>query len=263
MSSNDLARTPDIGTSVGVRGLSGDELSSNDLDMSWIHEYSRIHSVQQLMNKEPLDDIVIQTIYMNHNLEITKINKELLSLTNMNGNKGITKDQLTNIIQDKTNVCHGKYKLFDCVLYTIDLDPKEIQKYINSESTTIGKLKPISFILRNSTVVSPEKLPIPTIDSRTSMRDSSLRCSPTLVLSSGIATIENDIIIRPSLFIFHSLHSILILLQETVVPVIKSIIKNTGHSQSMDGHKHTKKVRITEPIHNRNPGKMNKTRKHI
>ena len=44
--------------------------------MSWINEYSRIHSVQQLMNREPIDDIVIQTIYMNHTLEIKKINKE-------------------------------------------------------------------------------------------------------------------------------------------------------------------------------------------
>lgn len=191
-------------------------MTSNNLDMSWINEYSRIHSVQQLMNREPIDDIVIQTIYMNHTLEIKKINKELISLTNINGNRGITKEQLMNIVQDKTNILHGKYKLFDCVIYTIDLYPKEIQKYINSDSNNIGKLKSISM--------------------------------------------ENDIIIRPSLFIFHSLHSIFILLQETVEPIMKSIIKNTG--QLSDRHKHTKKVRITEPIQNRKPGKMNKTRKH-
>ena len=217
-------------------------MTSDNLDMSWINEYTRIHSVQQLMNREPIDDIVIQTIYMNHNLEIKKINKELLSLTSINGNRGITKEQLMNIVQDKTNrrtpelgtsvgvrllsgdgmtsqdnILHGKYKLFDCVIYTIDLDPKEIQKYINSDSNNIGKLKSIS--------------------------------------------IENDIIIRPSLFIFHSLHSIFVLLQETVEPIMKSIIKNTG--QLSDKHKHTKKVRIIEPIQNRKPGKMNKTRKHI
>ena len=86
-------------------------MPSDNLDMSWIHEYSRIHSVQQLMNREPVDDIVIQTIYMNNNLEIKKINKELISLTNINSdinsntgsNKGITKEQLLNILNEKTN----------------------------------------------------------------------------------------------------------------------------------------------------------------
>ena len=221
-------------------------MTSDNLDMSWITEYSRIHSVQQLMNREPMDDIVIQTIYMNNNLEIKKINKEIISLTNINSdkgiNKGITKEQLLNIFNEKTNsrtpelgpsvgvrllsgdgmpsqdnIPHEKYKLFDSLLYTIDLDPKDIQKYVNGDSNNIGKLKSISM--------------------------------------------ENDIIIRPSLFIFHSLHSILVLLQETTEPVMKSIIKNAG--QLSDKHKHTKKVRIIEPVQNRKPGKINKTRKHL
>jgi hypothetical protein len=201
------------------------------------------------MNREPMEDIGIQTIYMNNNLEIKKINKELISLTNINSdkgsNKGITKEQLLNILNEKTNrrtpelgtsvgarllsgdgmtsqnnIPHGKYKLFDSLLYTIDLDPKDIQKYVNGDSNNIGSLKSISM--------------------------------------------EKDIIIRPSLFIFHSLHSILVLLQETTVePAMKSIIKSTGQKTSGDGHKHTKKVRIIEPIQNRKPGKMSKTRKHI
>lgn len=223
-------------------------MPSDNLDMSWIHEYSRIHSVQQLMNREPVDDIVIQTIYMNNNLEIKKINKELISLTNINSdkgsNKGITKEQLLHILNEKTNrrtpelgpsvgvrllsgdgmtsqdnIPRGKYKLFDSLLYTIDLDPTDIQKYVNGDSNNIGCLKSISM--------------------------------------------ENDIIIRPSLFIFHSLHSILVLLQETAEPTIKSIIKNTKQNQCGDEHKHTKKVRMIEPIQNRKPGKMNKTRKHL
>jgi len=223
-------------------------MPSDSLDMSWINEYSRIHSVQQLMNREPMEDIGIQTIYMNNNLEIKKINKELISLTNINSDKGIekgiTKEQLLNILNEKTNrrtpelgtsvgarllsgdgmtsqdnIPHGKYTLFDILLYTIDLDPKDIQKYVNDDSNNIGILNSISM--------------------------------------------EKDIIIRPSLFIFHSLYSILVLLQETAEPVMKSIIKSTGKKTSGDGHKHTKKVRIIEPIQNRKPGKMSKTRKHI
>ena len=196
-------------------------MSDDNLDISWIQEYSRIHSVQQIMNREPMDDIAIQTIYLkpisDNNLKITKIKKENIQLTTINNSKCITKEQLIHIIREKTNIFDVKYKLIDSLLYTVDLEPKDIQKYVNGECNDIGVLTPIS--------------------------------------------IENDIFIRPSLFIFHSLHSIVFLLEEIVAIPIKSIIKNTGQKPSGDGRKHTKKVRIVEPV--REPGKMKKTRKYV
>ena len=192
-------------------------MSDDNLDISWIQEYSRIHSVQEIMNREPMDDIAIQTIYLrrtsDNNLEIAKIKKENIQLTAINRRKCITKEQLMHIIEEKTNIFDVKYKLIDSLLYTIDLEPKDIQKYVKGECNASGGLKPISM--------------------------------------------ENDIVIRPSLFIFHSLHSVVFLLEEIVAIPIKSIIKNT-----VDGglRKHTKKVRIVEPV--REPGKMKKTRKH-
>jgi hypothetical protein len=64
----------------------------------------------------------------------------------------------------------------------------------------------------------------------------------------------HDIVIPPSIFIFHSLNAIYLFLKE-VEPEdnIRSILKKTG-----DGKKHTKRVRIMEEA----PPK-NKTKKHL
>jgi hypothetical protein len=185
-----------------------------DIDMSWIKEYSRIHSLQQIMNREELDSIVIQTIYMNTNMEITKINKEPLKLnTNSHNRPFISKELLLQIIQTKKVIEKTKYKLFDMLLFTVDLDPKDIQKYVNGECSEIAQLKSI-----------------PVVD---------------------------DIVIPPSIFIFHSLHAVFLFFTEIAeksgkksdggsillqdVKPIKSILKldNTKLKQ-------TKKVRISE-----------------
>lgn len=146
---------------------------NNDLDMSWIQEYSRIHSIQQIMNKEELDTIVLQTIYMNTQKQITKIDKEIIDL-NISSNRYISKEQLLKIIQNKKQVDTTRYNLFDMLLFTLDLEPKDIQKYVNGECNNIAKLK--SLYTNTHSII--------------------------------------DIIIPPSLFIFHSLHTFFLLFIE-------------------------------------------------
>jgi hypothetical protein len=215
-----------------------------DIDMSWIKEYSRIHSIQQIMNREEIDSIVIQTIYMNTNLEIKKIDKETLKLDtnshNTNNKRCITKEQLLQIVQTKKVIEKTKYKLFDMLLFTVDLDPKDIQKYVNGECSEIAHLKSIPII--------------------------------------------DDIVILPSLFIFHSLHTFFIFFTEIAnnsgskalgvrenslersskefaedIP-IKSILKTSQNDNKKS--KQTKKVRISEDdnviVHRKIPKKTRK-----
>jgi hypothetical protein len=156
-----------------------------DIDMSWIKEYSRIHSIQQIMNREELDSIVIQTIYMDSNLKMTKIDKEPIKLTTSNRNTNnkmyISKEQLLRIIQTKKVIEKTKYTLFDMLLFTVDLDPKDIQKYVNGECKETAKLKSIPII--------------------------------------------DDIVVLPSIFIFHSLHTFFLFFVEVVHD---SFTKDTG-----------------------------------
>jgi len=179
--------------------------TNTDIDMSWINEYSRIHSIQQIMNREEIDSIVIQTIYMNTNLEISKIDKEMIKLdTNSyhtNNKRCISKEQLLQIVQTKKVIEKTKYKLFDMLLFTVDLDPKDIQKYINGECNEIVHLKSIHIV--------------------------------------------DDIVIAPSLFIFHSLHTFFLFFTEFAEEIpIKSILKSSQNDNKKS--KQTKKVRISE-----------------
>jgi hypothetical protein len=171
-----------------MNNLATNTNTDTDIDMSWIKEYSRIHSIQQIMNREEIDSIVIQTIYMNTNMEISKIDKETIKLdTNnhhTNNKRYISKEQLLQIVQSKKNIEKTKYKLFDMLLFTIDLDPKDIQKYVNGECSEIAHLKSIPIV--------------------------------------------DDIGIAPSLFIFHSLHTFFLFFTEIVEEIpIKSILKSS------------------------------------
>lgn len=173
----------------------------DDLDMSWINDYSRMHTIQQIMNKEELDSIVLQTIYMNKNLEITKVDKENIKLNN-NSKRYISKEQLLQIVQTKKIVEKNKYKLLEMLLLSLHLDPIDIQKYVNGECSEITQLKTIPII--------------------------------------------NDVIIPPSLFIFHSLHTFYLFFTEIDIdiPSIKSILKPSQPDNAK--MKQTKKVRIAE-----------------
>lgn len=196
-------------------------MNNLDIDMSWIKEYSRIHSIQQIMNREEIDSIVIQTIYMNTNLEIKKIDKETLELDNnshnTNNKRCITKEQLLQIVQSKKVIERTKYKLFDMLLFTVDLDPKDIQKYVNGECSEIAHLKSIPII--------------------------------------------GDLVILPSLFIFHSLHTVFLFFTEIAEEIpIKSILKTYQNDNKKS--KQTKKVRISENdniiVHRKIPKKTRK-----
>lgn len=74
-------------------------------------------------------------------------------------------------------------------------------------------------------------------------------------------SVFNDIVISPSIFIFHSLNAIYVCLQEieTVKPILKPILKIGGANKI----KHTKKVRIMEDHRAIPQSTKNKTRKFL
>jgi hypothetical protein len=186
-------------------------MGNDDLDMSWIHEYSRIHSIQQIMNREELDTITFQTIYINTNLEIIKIDEESIELEKKNKKCYISKEKILKIIQEKKITELKKYKVFDILLFTVDLDPKDIQKYVNGECNEIAKLNSI---------------PIPTI--------TDVYIAPSLFIFHSLHT-----------FILFFLE-----ISVPPTTSIKSIMKPSGSgNENTNGnkqYKQTKKVRIIE-----------------
>jgi hypothetical protein len=188
-----------------------------DLDTSWIQDVSRLHRVNDLMEREEMNCISIQTIYINSKQEIEKTEKETIELRKINSTQkykiGITNEQLLHFIQKKKNTLFTKkYKLDNVLLYNIDIEPTHIHKYVNENYTD------------NTTLVS--------------------------------VPIVKDIVIPPSLLIFHSIQTLYCIFIECQ-PVLKSILKN-GNDSGNKSTKHTKKVKIMDK-----PTTIKKTAKNM
>ena len=108
------------------------------------------------------------------------------------------------------------YKLFDSLLFTVDLDPRDIQKYVNGKCIEKAKLQCVN--------------------------------------------LDDDLIIPPSLFIFHSLHTLFLFFvcDEPATTAIKSILKSSLTGKKT---KQTKKVVIVENEGSHKKEGARKTRK--
>jgi hypothetical protein len=182
-----------------------------ELDTSWIKDISVLHSVVKLMEKEPMQSITIQFIYMNQNKEIEKIEKQNCSLHSIQTNSGeigigLSKETLMYIIQNKKmDKNHKKYTIFDILFLYIDIEPEYVQKQ-NADFSKYIELKSFHVV--------------------------------------------NDLLIQPSLYILHSIQSIYIFFicspkSDSTVP-IKSILKKESSNSSIKTPKYTKKVKIMD-----------------
>jgi hypothetical protein len=147
-----------------------------------------------------MESISIYSIYVNIDKNIEKISSDRLDMYD----DVIPKGKILKIIQSSKSIHGAKYKLFDIILYNIDLEPQHIQDFVQNDVDKNRFFKKFSMV--------------------------------------------DDIRINPSIFIFHSLNAIYFIFQEIELvlnPIIKPILKI---GSVVDAKKHTKKVRIYEPI---------------
>jgi len=203
-----------------------------DLDMSWINEEERIQNITSNYYRESMDTLHACFIYINQNLFIDKILCEKFNLDIRPDGSGsqLSKETLLQIIQNKKiRTPFSKYKLIDILQYHVDLEPEHIQSYSKNAELDI--------------------------DVNTSRFFKSL-------------PIFDEIIFRPSIFIFHSINCVYFFFQEVEIEKIKhrksmkSILK-TGTKAHLD-NKSTKKVKISTDTVQYSPGyKHRKTKKNI
>jgi hypothetical protein len=178
---------------------------SEDLDISWIDEQEKLHSVDKNYFREPMEQLSVTIIYININSYIENIVCEKQPLTQTKKYAILEKERLIQIIQSKKKTTpHSKYKFIDALLYNIELEPENIQNYSNTNPS------------EENTNIFLKRLPI--ID---------------------------DINIPPSIFIFHNVNGLYLLFKEEARTDIQnirtqSILKSDNQTQ----HKITKKVKI-------------------
>ena len=172
----------------------------DDLDISWIEKQNKLHTIDKTYCREPMESISIYSIYVNIDKTIEKISSDKIDVYN----NFISKEKILKIIQSSKSIHGVKYRLFDIILYNIDMEPQHIQDFVQNDCDKNRFFKKLSIV--------------------------------------------DNIQINPSIFIFHSLNAIYFFFQEIEVvlnPIIKPILKI---GSEVDVKKHTKKVRICEPV---------------
>lgn len=186
-------------------------MSINDiLDDSWLQELHKIQDIKHNYCKENMDSIIIHSLFINTNKQLDKIVNSEISLfdsRHLQNTKFIPKKTILQLIQQN--------------------------KHSTMNNQSQYKLNDIA-----SFFVTLEPEHIQSYSKSTAILETSdfFRIHPAV----------DDIIVPPSIFIFHKINAIFLVYQETIQKhknfTIKSILKTTPNKKSKKVN--TKKVRI-------------------
>lgn len=186
--------------------------TSDDLDLSWIEEDTRMSKISQNYFRENMKYIYTYCIYINKGLNIDKIVSSVQELDNIGlsteSSFGLSKTIISDIIRANQILSTGiKYNLLDILVYNVDLEPENIQGFSKMEN--LGNFTS-RFLKKYSD--------------------------------------DQDIIIPPSIFIFHNLNSVYFIFQEVDN---KKINLQTALKSADISKKKTKRVSIHTKNHTR------------
>jgi len=103
--------------------------SEDEIDDSWIQNYKNRET--KFINNANLYRIPVNKIKI-YNLYINKYNLiETITVNSVSISKYLTKDILTNYIEDNKLQNNINYKIFSILKYNINIDKKELYDYIN------------------------------------------------------------------------------------------------------------------------------------
>ena len=103
--------------------------SDEEIDDSWVSDYKEAESKYNEFYNEPNSHIKVFFMYINTAKTIVNIHQSTLSL---NSESTLTKEDLLKIIQAQQIRNNIKYKLFSILRYNIDLQPDEIQDFLQN-----------------------------------------------------------------------------------------------------------------------------------
>jgi hypothetical protein len=105
-------------------------------DVDWIDNYLTLEKEYISFYKEPISYINCKFIYLNDNFEIEKIKKNIHYLQEKNK---ILTQELISIIKQNNSLNHFTYKIFDIVIFNIDIEPINIKTLFNKQKNNGNK----------------------------------------------------------------------------------------------------------------------------
>jgi len=210
-------------------------MDSLDLDISWIDKHERMNNIHKNYQREPMDSIKMCYIYVNLDSEIEKV---------------IYENEILGQIDSSNNCTLSKERVLQIV---------QNKKILNAS------LKySIDTILLYNVCIEPENIQ-KYVNSENVVSEPFLKVYPII----------DEILIYPSIFIFHEINCIYFIFKQIdVKPILKSILKTGGNGIKTGGNgiktggngiktggngKKTKRVRIQEMSH----VKHNMTKKNL
>ena len=97
-------------------------MDSCDLDINWIHTQTRLFHESQKINKESMKAIHIQHIFINLKSEIVKKRN---SIYTSKLNETTLPSFEIFLVQENKNMDNKKYRIFEILLFNVDLDIQE------------------------------------------------------------------------------------------------------------------------------------------
>jgi hypothetical protein len=122
-----------------------------NLDVSWLNDFSEQTIIY---DKESMSDIRISFIYINVDNEIHKIISEIhdLEVDEDDSEPFLSKDYVLSVVSKNINLEKSHYRLFDILLFNVDLEPSDISS-LSFDNLT----KKISIL---DDIVIPKSIPI-------------------------------------------------------------------------------------------------------
>ena len=113
------------------------ELNDNieELDSTWLQEFQNLDDEYKNYYTEELSFIRINSVYVNTNNEIEKINEEKVLLKNA----GILqKEELLSIIKHNILSNNNKYSLLSILKFNINIEPIHLNNFLKNKDINVG-----------------------------------------------------------------------------------------------------------------------------
>jgi hypothetical protein len=111
------------------------EATDNEIDNSWVEAYKLQEEKYNEFYNEKVSTIKVFFLYINTENTVVHLTKEMV---NLNANSTLPREQLITLIKENQISNNIKYKLFSLVRYNINLQPEEINAFVEGSANVQG-----------------------------------------------------------------------------------------------------------------------------
>ena len=108
---------------------------NNEIDNSWVEAYKLQEEKYNEFYNEKVSTIKVFFLYINTENTVVHLTKEMVTL---NANSTLPREQLITLIKENQISNNIKYKLFSLVRYNINLQPEEINAFVEGSANVYG-----------------------------------------------------------------------------------------------------------------------------